>query len=238
MTAPILDILYQDENILAINKPSGLLTLPDGFQPDLPHVRTLLEPDWGRLWIVHRLDKGTSGVLLLARNPETHRLLNDQFARHVIQKEYRALTIGNPDRDQWDVSLPLKVNGDREHRTVVNSRSGKAAATHFQVLKRFSSGHSLLAVQPHTGYTHQIRAHLAACDLPILGDPLYQSKPLPEIIDMLVVTPPIRIFLANRLGLHAYRIQFSSPDNDEVRTITAPLPPDYSALIELVERNN
>lgn len=226
-----LDILFQDADILAINKPSGLLTIPDGFQPNLPHVRALLEPTWGRLWIVHRLDKGTSGVLLLARNPETHRQLNDQFTRHSIQKEYHAIVVGSPVKDQWDVTFPLKVNGDRDHRTVIDTISGKPASAHFTTLQRFAGGYSLLAVQPHTGYTHQIRAHLAACGLPILGDTLYKSKPQDEFVKMLGIVPPSRVVTAIRLGLHAYRLQFAHPANNEVNTVTAPYPPDFSALL-------
>lgn len=232
-----LDILFQDADILAINKPSGLLTIPDGFQPNLPHVRALLEPAWGRLWIVHRLDKGTSGILLLARNPETHRRLNDQFARHSIQKEYNAIVVGSPGNDQWDVTFPLKVNGDRDHRTVIDSISGKQASTHFTTLQRFAGGYALLAVQPHTGYTHQIRAHLAACGLPILGDPLYQSRPQSEIVEMLEVVPPARVVTPNRLGLHASHLQLAHPANNKVITVIAPYPADFLTLLDHLKFN-
>lgn len=232
-----LDILFQDADILAINKPSGLLTIPDGFQPDLPHVRALLEPTWGRLWIVHRLDKGTSGVLLLARNPEAHRQLNDQFTRHSILKDYRAIVVGNSGKDQWDVTFPLKVNGDRDHRTVIDTISGKPASTHFTTLKRFAGGYSLLAVQPRTGYTHQIRAHLAACGLPILGDTLYKSKPQEEFDKMLGIVPPSRVVTALRLGLHAFHLEFSHPANNKVITVTAPYPMDFLALLNNLKVN-
>lgn len=236
MNESIVDILFQDADVLAINKPSGMLTLPDGYQPEHVHVRSLLEPQWGRLWIVHRLDKGTSGVLLLARNPEAHKALNDQFTRHEIQKEYHALAMGSPNLDQWEVSLPLKVNGDRHHHTVVDYKLGKPAITHFDVLQRFEGGYSLLTAHPLTGYTHQIRAHLSACGLALCGDPLYQPKPHP-VMGLLQITPPTIILPTSRLGLHAYSIRFKHPSSNEDVTIIASYPQDLSDLLHLLDYN-
>lgn len=232
----MVEILYQDGDLLVINKPSGLLTLPDGYQHELIHVRSLLEPQWGRLWIVHRLDKGTSGVLLLGRNSETHKALNNQFTRHEILKKYHALAAGIPNLDQWEVSLPLKVNGDRHHHTVVDFKHGKPAITHFEVLQRFEGAYSLLAACPVTGYTHQIRAHLSACGLALCGDPFYQPKPHPDM-HLLRITPPAVILPASCLGLHAHSIRFFHPSTNEEVMITAPYPEDFSALLHLLEVN-
>lgn len=231
MEGQAIEILYQDEHILAINKPAGLLSIPDGSGSNAEHARSVLEPQFGRLWSVHRLDRETSGVLLLARDLPSHHALNDQFAAREIKKEYRAITSGTPNLDSWEIDLALRKNGDRNHRTVIDVAWGKPAVTAIQVLERFPDGYSLLSVQPHTGYTHQIRAHLAACGLPILGDPLYQAKPHPLMLEKVQVTPPRRPALTGRLGLHSFIIQFTHPFTQEAVILTAPYPADFSAIL-------
>ena len=106
-------ILWSDEVILIVNKPPGLLTLPDGYDPDLAHLTDILEPSYGPLWIVHRLDKETSGVLVLARNADAHRRLNTQFETRQIAKTYHAILVGNPEWDENEVRLALLPDGDR-----------------------------------------------------------------------------------------------------------------------------
>jgi 23S rRNA-/tRNA-specific pseudouridylate synthase len=128
-----------------------------------------LEQEYGRLWIVHRLDRETSGVLLLARSAEAHRLLNTQFEQHLVSKIYHALVIGSPDWQKKTISLPLRPNGDRHHRTVVDRDKGKPAVTRLNVMERFDH-YCLVEAIPETGRTHQIRAHLSALGLYIMGD--------------------------------------------------------------------
>lgn len=236
MTTPTVEILHRDEHILAINKPFGLRTLPDGFQPQLEHVRSLLEPQFGRLWIVHRLDKETSGVLLLARNAGAHRALNEQFAGRVIQKEYRAIAAGLPARNAWTIELPLRIDGDRDHRTLVDPEHGKPAVTLAALLESYPAGYSLLSARPLTGYTHQIRAHLAACGLPIAGDPLYRAKIHPAWNVDLPVKAPRKLIPAKRLGLHAFSVQFIHPASQQTVRLSAPYPPDFLQLIEQAQQ--
>jgi len=226
-----IEILFIDDQIVVINKPSGLRTLPDGFHPELAHVRFLLEPNFGRLWIVHRLDKETSGVLLLARSEAAHRSLNNQFASREIKKEYHAICSGSPNLDEWEIDLPLRINGDRNHRTIVDFENGKPAATSITVRNRSTSGYGLLSARPRTGYTHQIRAHLAACGLPIVGDPEYFAKLNSAMMTKLQVVRPNQPFNANRLGLHAYNISFFHPVTHKECLLQAPYPDDFSLLL-------
>ena len=231
MSVPGFPILLADDRILAIDKPSGLLAIPDGYHLEYIHVRKLLEPMYGRLWMVHRLDKETSGVLLLARDAEAHRELNTQFANRVVKKEYRLIAAGVPQQDQWEVALPLKVNGDRAHRTVVDLKQGKPAITRFQVISRFTGGYSQLAAYPATGYTHQIRAHLAASGLSIAGDQLYQPRPHSTIVAQGPVSLPDEVKTANRLMLHASRIDFVHPGIQKPISVEAPLPDDFILFV-------
>ncbi len=166
---PKIPILFQDDVILAINKPAGLLSIPDGYNPALPHVAGCLAPLFGRCWIVHRLDRDTSGVMILARTPAAHRELNIQFEQRQVKKIYHAFVQGQPEWTTILVDTPLRVNGDRKHRTVAAPLTGKAARRISEILERFPWG-CLIEAQPHTGYTHQIRAHLATIGFPILAD--------------------------------------------------------------------
>src|SRR4030042_369091 len=128
-----IPLLFSDEALLLINKPAGLSTLPDGYNPSLPHIKSVLERQFGALWIVHRLDKDTSGVLLLARSAEAHRELNTQFEQHKVSKLYHALVVGNPEWQEQTVSLALRPDGDRQHPTVIEPAAGTPGGYHLKV---------------------------------------------------------------------------------------------------------
>ncbi|HFC09964.1 MAG TPA: RluA family pseudouridine synthase [Chloroflexi bacterium] len=218
MTAWEIPVLFADDYLLVVAKPAGLLTVPDGWQPDLPHLAALLAPQWGRLWVVHRLDRETSGVMVLARTAGAHRALNAQFAQREIRKTYHAIVFGEPVWRQRTVSLRLTPNRGRRKRTVVDAR-GKPARTEVRVLQRFGA-FSLLEAAPHTGRRHQVRVHLFALGFPIVNDPLYgdatDDHPLP----------------IQRLALHARRLTFQHPATGETMGFTALHPPDFAAALE------
>ena len=216
-----IPILYSDDQIVVIAKPAGLLSLPDGWQAELPHVRGVLEPQFGRLWVVHRLDKDTSGVMVLARTSEAHRALSIQFERRDVQKTYHAIVFGTPEWQHRRVSLRLSQNRGRRKRTVVDRR-GKPAQTDFRVLRRFRA-FSLIAAVPHTGRRHQVRVHLYALGFPIVNDPLYGEN---------TADHPLPI---HRLALHARRIEFTHPTTGKRVGFSAPHPPDFAAALENLE---
>jgi RluA family pseudouridine synthase len=166
-------VVFTDENLVVINKPAGLLSVPDGYDPTLPHLRSILEPILGRLWMVHRLDKETSGLMVLARDAASHRELNRQFREHEPIKRYLAQVAPQPSWNEISCDAPLKVNADRVHRSRVDFEKGKPARTVFLVRQREENWAELICTL-HTGITHQIRAHLYHLGLGILGDPLYQ----------------------------------------------------------------
>lgn len=231
-------LIYHDETLLVVSKPAGLLVLPDGYDIQAAHIKSILEPTFGPLWIVHRLDKETSGVLVLARSAEAHRRLNDQFVAHQVIKRYHALVIGAPDWEQHTVRLPLRPDGDRHHRTVVDHRLGKPSTTHFRLLERWR-GYALIEACPETGRTHQIRAHLAALELPIAVDKLY-SDGLPLMLSSFMPdyrpgNQPERPLL-ERLGLHAFQLELEHPLSGEVQRFDAPYPRDIASALRYLRK--
>ncbi len=216
---PNLQILYQDQNLILVNKPSGLRTIPDGYHPELPCLVNELSMEFGKVFVVHRLDKDTSGVILFALSPEFHKALNQQFSSRLVKKVYHALVVGTPDWENITADFPLLVNGDRSHRTVINSSHGKPAKTEFTILQSFGE-YSLVQAIPQSGYTHQIRAHACALGIPILSDPLYWSKTI-------LRCRQLRSDIIPRLALHAHEITFIHPETQAKVTITAPYPQDF-----------
>lgn len=210
-------ILYQDDAIIIIDKPSRLLTIPDGYHPSLPCVSQILQSHFERVWVVHRVDKETSGVMIFALSALAHRDLNIQFETRQVHKTYHAYVTGLPAWNELDIQSPIKTNGDRQHRTIVTV-GGKPARSAVIVIERLISS-ALVSVHPHTGYTHQIRSHLASVGHPILGDVLYHAMPQN--------TPAAP---ANRLMLHAYKIEFTHPITQSSLSFTAPYPPDFQPI--------
>jgi len=215
-------IMYMDDDLLVVNKPAGLLSIQDGYNLQLPHLATILEPIVGKVWIIHRLDKDTSGVLLLGRNADTHRYFNEQFKNRSIEKYYHCLVAGNVNWEELEVSSPLLKNADRLHRTRVNEVKGKPALTGFKVLIRFPN-FALVECQLFTGYTHQIRAHLFHLDLHLLGETLYcRSSERPDKQTSCGL---------KRFGLHSRTISFDHSNNSKRMSFTAPYPRDFASLI-------
>ena len=207
-------IIYQDQDLLIINKPANLLSVPDGYDPDLPHLRSVLEPIYGELWMVHRLDKETSGVMVLARKPEAHRRLNEIFRDREVKKVYHCLVHPKPDWKNLDIHLPLQVDADRKHRTRVDGARGKPAHSLCQVKKYFDLG-ALVEITITTGITHQIRAHLRAYNLAIFGDSLYSAGLPPQSIEV------------PRMMLHARELAYPDLQTDELIVYTANYPEDF-----------
>ena len=225
-------IVYVDEAILVVNKPYGLLSIQDGYDKTLPHLKTIFEPAYGPIWMVHRLDRDTSGIVVLARTQEAHRNLNHQFQFRQVEKYYHALVIGNPAWETHRVNQPLRTDGDRRHRTIVDPQNGKTAITDFQVVEHLP-GLALLQARPYSGYTHQIRTHLAFIGYPIAVDALYGS-PQPILAPVAQNHNQMPQALLSRLGLHAFSLTFSHPLTNQAVTFTAPSPEDLAHTIEVL----
>ncbi|BBB48467.1 RluA family pseudouridine synthase [Pelolinea submarina] len=211
-------VLFNDDDIIVLNKPSGWLSIPDGYDPAQPNLKLALAQEFGRIWVVHRLDKLTSGVILYAKNEDAHRALNEQFSRRIPTKNYRAVCHGFPVWEEKTIRIPLRVNGDRYHRTVPDEILGKPAISRV-VLRHKCERHSALDIFPKTGLTHQIRAHLSAYGLPIVGDPLYwRASQMKEKFNS---NSPISY---PYLFLHAYSLEILHPREQKPMQFIAPVP--------------
>ena len=214
----MIPILFENDDIIAVNKPEGTASIPERAK-EKESVLSLLSPAFPqKLYVVHRLDKEASGVLIFARNAAAHKYLNAQFSGRTIRKIYVALTHGVIKDDSGVIDKPLRQFGSG--RTGVDIRRGKSSATEFGVTKRFDA-HTLIDVHTLTGRRHQIRAHLYSIGHPIVGDLHYGDKALQRTF--------------TRLMLHAQKITLQLPSGDQV-TIEAPIPESFRAVIGMVSR--
>jgi 23S rRNA pseudouridine1911/1915/1917 synthase len=228
-----LAILYEDEDLVVVDKPAGLVVHPapghaaGTLVNALLHHCTNLAGVGGvlRPGIVHRLDRGTSGVLVVAKRDEAHRELARQFHDHTVERVYGALVRGLPGRDSGRVDRPIGRHLRDRKRMSVATRRGREARTHWRVLRRFlASERSWLEVRPETGRTHQIRVHLASVGLPIAGDPVYGRRGRAD-------EPSLA-----RPALHAAVLGFDHPRDGRRLRFEAPPPADLASLLERLER--
>jgi 23S rRNA pseudouridine1911/1915/1917 synthase len=233
-----LDIIFENEQFIAINKPTGLLSIPDRFDTALPSVQQMLSARYDKIFTVHRLDRDTSGLILFAKDEAMHKYLSQLFEAHTVEKYYRAIVHGKPANAAGTVDAPIAEHPVHKGSMVVH-RKGKEAKTDYEVLEGYSS-YSLLQFRIHTGRTHQIRVHAKHIGHPIACDILYgDAKPV------LVSSIKKKYKLAkkeeeekpilNRLALHAYMLNFVMP-NGETLTLTAPMPKDMRALLQQLSK--
>ena len=217
-----MQIIHKDNDILVINKPADLPVLPDGWDKDAPYLVKMLEEEFNKAWVVHRIDKSTSGIIIFALTAEAHRSLNIQFEKHLVEKTYHAILNGSPKWLDKITKFPLRANVGSKHRTVVDNRNGVRSETRFRLLKQNQLS-ALAEAMPMTGRTHQIRVHAYALGYPLLGDILY-SAPETDII--------------SRAALHAYSLSFDHPTSNERLTFTAPYPADFQKALRSLKLAN
>ncbi len=225
-------VIYSDDDIIVLNKRSGILIAADRYNPDAPRLDLLAEKEFGKLYAVHRIDKDTSGIIIYARTPEAHKSLSEQFEHRKVKKTYHALVYGHPLWQNLHVDLALQPDGDARHRTVASKKFGKPSVTDFRLVGSCGP-YSWIECHPLTGRTHQIRVHLAENGFSIVCDPLYSGNQKPvrlsEIKKKWNGDEEEERPLLSRLALHAYKIEFEHPATHKKVSFCAPYPKDMEA---------
>ncbi len=232
-----IDVIYEDEHLLVINKPVGLVVHPGAGVRDGTLVNGLLHFDSSlatvpRAGIIHRIDKGTSGLLLIARTLSAHHKLTKMMKAREITREYIALVRG---KIISGGTLDKPIGRHPTHRTrMAVVPQGRYAVTHFRIGKRFKR-HTLIHVSLETGRTHQIRVHMAAINRPLVGDSVYgRSEPIPAC------TSPSLAFALKHFkhqALHAEKLTFAHPHSEKIMMFSAPLPNDFQQLINFLKED-
>lgn len=229
---PRYAIVHEDDRIVVFDKAPGVSTIPERFIPGIS-LKEIAEAQLGyRLWTVHRIDKGTSGVVIFARDAEAHKSLNDQFEHRQTEKIYAAVVEGEMMQDEMTIDIPLAVDSAHHGRMKPSAR-GKESLTILHLRERFRS-YSHVEARPMTGRQHQIRVHCRAVGLPLAVDPIYGNR------SELLLSSLKRKYrdygreekpLIDRLTLHAEQLTIRHPGTGEMVTFAAELPRDMKALL-------
>jgi 23S rRNA pseudouridine1911/1915/1917 synthase len=223
-----LDVLFEDEALLVLNKPPGLVVHPAAGHEEHTLVNALLHHCAGQLsgiggvarpGIVHRLDKETSGCLVVAKNDETHLALSAQFATRKVEKVYHAILCGELPRDRGEIRAGIARHPSHRKRMAVNDDVGREARTDYRVLERLQ-GATLVEAVLHTGRTHQIRVHFQFLGFPLVGDATYGNRQNQRLAELTGYTAP-------RQMLHACRLAFIHPRTGKRLSSEAPRPEDF-----------
>lgn len=235
-----LDVLYEDSHIIVINKPHGLTVHPGAGRragtlvnallyhcKDLSGIGGALRPG-----IVHRIDKDTSGVLVVAKTDKSHQFLAKQFKEHSIKRKYLTLVWGMVKNDEGTIDLPIGRHLSERKKMSVRTTRGRRAVTHYKVNKRFDN-FTLIEATLETGRTHQIRVHLSSIHHPVVGDPVYGKKNMPAGL-----SPKLTALLKNfqRQALHAQTLGIVHPETQKYMEFTSPLPDDMKNIINALEQ--
>ncbi len=236
-----LDILHEDAQVIVLNKPAGLVVHPAPGHPNGTLVNGLLahcpdlqsREDAHRPGIVHRLDKDTSGVMVVAKNRRAHEALSHQFKQRQVRKQYLAIVHGRLKTTTGEVDLPIGRHPTDRKKMSIITRRGRSALTRWTRRTQFAEA-ALLVLELKTGRTHQARVHCAAMQHPILGDPVYGPRRRGDAVLPSQVAQALKD--AGRQMLHAWRLTFYHPDNPREVTFEAALPLDMQRVLKLLPR--
>ncbi len=234
-----METLYEDDDLIIINKPAGMLVIPDRHDAALHSLNKILQSRLKQqIWVVHRLDRDTSGAICFAKNTETHKHLSAAFQERSVHKFYTALVLGKTNPTEGNIEKPIMEHPVIKGKMVVNAK-GKHSLTTYKTLDQWAL-YSLLLLQLHTGRTHQIRVHLQSIGHPVVCDEVYgDGKPF----YLSAIKKKYRLSekeeserpLLSRLALHASKLEFTKADGTHL-LVEAPLPKDIAACVNQLNK--
>jgi 23S rRNA pseudouridine1911/1915/1917 synthase len=232
-------IIFEDESIILATKPPGLLSIPDRFSAQKPNLVAMLNLQFGKVWVVHRLDRETSGLIVFARNEDAHRSLSLQFEQRQSKKTYLALLDGQLPHPEGTIENRLAENPAHPGKMMV-AKKGKTAITHYRLVENFRQ-FCLVEARIETGRMHQIRVHFESIGHPLAIDSLYGRREA-----LLLSTIKQKGFrlgneqeerpLMSRLTLHAWKLEFEHPASGQLVSFEAPLPRDFDAVLKQLRK--
>lgn len=234
-----LNILFEDEALIVVEKPPGVLSIPDRFDAHKENLLGMLQERLEQIFVVHRLDRETSGLICFAKTEEAHRHLSMQFAEREVDKYYLALVDGRPVPPSGSIDKPIAPHPGIAGKMMVHAQ-GKPALTLYQVLDTYRS-FSLVEANIKTGRTHQIRVHMSSIGHPLAVDPMYGKRDALLLSEIKLHNFRIGKFseerpLMNRLTLHALRLGFTHPLTQERIEVESTLPKDFRALLNQLDK--
>jgi len=233
-----IDIIYEDDDLVIVNKPSGILVIPDRFDNDLPSLNRILETRYGcHMYVVHRLDRGTSGVICFAKNEETHKYMSALFQEHQVEKYYMGLVGGRLIPESGTIESAIIAHPTKKGK-MITAKKGKASKTDYEAVEQWPL-YSLVRFRIYTGRTHQIRVHMQSLGHPIACDELYGDGQ-PFMLSTIkkkynVAKDAEERPLMDRLALHASKLVFTNAAGKEI-VAEAPLPKDIAACVNQLNK--
>ena len=230
-------LIYDDQDIIVLDKAGHVLTIPDRFDQSKKNLKSMMDNRFGSIYVVHRLDFETSGVIIFARNEAAHQNLSEQFYNQKITKEYLAITVA-PEEEQGIISAPIEEI-DSKRGSYKTGRRGKESTTEFEVIERFGK-YALLKLTPYTGRTHQIRVHLKHNKTPLVTDKKYGKSNefyLSQLKKVRLRKHENERPLLKRSSLHSYQLSFQHPSDNRALTFSAPLHKDMKAVIYQLQKS-
>lgn len=232
-------IISENDSLVVVNKPSGLLTVPDRFDGELPSLKKMLRDKYGEIFVIHRIDRDTSGIVMFAKNDVAHKFYSLAFEERTIRKKYLGLVHGSPAQNSGTIDKPIAQHPVLKGKMYVH-RSGKASVTHYRVIQQFGL-YALVEWQIETGRTHQIRVHMQDLGHPIVCDELYGT---PDPILLSRIKRKFKLSkneeterpLLNRLALHASALDFTTQEGQQMH-LEAALFKDMQACLTQLGKN-
>ena len=230
-------IIFESDDFIVLNKPSGLLSIPDRQGKEIS-LKKMLQEKYGEIFTIHRLDKGTSGLIVFAKNEATHKFLSQQFENRKTEKIYLGLLIGSLLNKKGTIDSPIMEHPVKKGLMVIN-RKGKESLTDYEVIEDFGI-YSWMKFQIYTGRTHQIRVHMKDMGHPVVCDELYGDG---EPVFLSAIKHKFKLSkkeeqerpMLNRLALHSWQLKFTGPDDQEYK-FESPIPKDLKAILQQLSK--